>query len=348
MSNDEETNVLLAEDPSLSPDEEFAPPQQQDSDAEPNDQEKQEKQEEQEEQEEQEVAQDLLSFDAALAGDVEFTTDHLDVASGDDSERAIERHAADSSVSQPLALAGEQQNHTAPLNQPQLPELVQPPSPTRPTRAIAQPLMVQEHRQPSQRTEPVRQQRQASRAQPAQQPRQPPQHTARQQLVPPPQVIAVGSQKLYSGSTYQAPAGSRSQFAESVPQAPSRFNEGLFDCVNDPTSCCLAATCCTGSVIGAVAHELHGHNACAVGCLWSLLQCFTLCGNAFLGAYYRSHLRARYNIPGNIINDCLLHTVCPCCAVTQEYREMRSRGSPPSLCIDELLENDNEEQERLL
>jgi Cys-rich protein (TIGR01571 family) len=100
---------------------------------------------------------------------------------------------------------------------------------------------------------------------------------------------------------------------ENVPQAPSRFREGLFDCTSDPISCCLAATCCGGSVVGAVAHELDGHNACAVSCIWSLLQCFTLCGNIFVGAYYRSHLRERYNIPGNIINDCVVHACCPVC-----------------------------------
>jgi Cys-rich protein (TIGR01571 family) len=45
------------------------------------------------------------------------------------------------------------------------------------------------------------------------------------------------------------------------------------------------------------------------------------------GAINRGKIREVYKIDGNFVTDCLLHFLCPLCAVTQEYREVNHRSS---------------------
>lgn len=42
--------------------------------------------------------------------------------------------------------------------------------------------------------------------------------------------------------------------------------------------------------------------------------------------FYRSRLRAQYDLEEAPCVDCLVHFCCECCALSQEYRELRSRG----------------------
>jgi len=42
----------------------------------------------------------------------------------------------------------------------------------------------------------------------------------------------------------------------------------------------------------------------------------------FLGCTYRQKLRAQYGIQGSACEDCLMHTFCPLCAITQEARHV--------------------------
>jgi Cys-rich protein (TIGR01571 family) len=48
-----------------------------------------------------------------------------------------------------------------------------------------------------------------------------------------------------------------------------------------------------------------------------------------IGAYYRNKIRTDYLIPGNVVEDCLWHTCCQCCAIAQEARHVdRDYGIP--------------------
>lgn len=60
---------------------------------------------------------------------------------------------------------------------------------------------------------------------------------------------------------------------------------------------------------------------------WSIHQEYVLLGVLFceilvlmLGTVYRGKIREQYQIPGNACEDCLMHSFCNCCAVSQEAR----------------------------
>lgn len=42
--------------------------------------------------------------------------------------------------------------------------------------------------------------------------------------------------------------------------------------------------------------------------------------------YYRSKMRAQYDLPEAPCMDCLVHFCCETCALCQEYRELKNRG----------------------
>ncbi|KAK1313622.1 Protein PLANT CADMIUM RESISTANCE 6 [Acorus calamus] len=65
------------------------------------------------------------------------------------------------------------------------------------------------------------------------------------------------------------------------------------------------------------------------GCIGFLvaLPCLISCG-------YRTRLRAKYNLPKVPAPDWLTHFLCECCALCQEYRELRNHGLDPALVVD--------------
>ena len=69
-----------------------------------------------------------------------------------------------------------------------------------------------------------------------------------------------------------------------------------------------------------VTNEGHeGKNAALVAFLLNCCLCY------FGAAYNRMKVREKYSIQGNYFVDCLLECFCPCCAVTQEWREVMKR-----------------------
>jgi len=44
-------------------------------------------------------------------------------------------------------------------------------------------------------------------------------------------------------------------------------------------------------------------------------------------------IRARYGLQEDPCNDCCATCFCPCCAITQDWREMVSRGPPPKMTM---------------
>ncbi|KAK1264403.1 Protein PLANT CADMIUM RESISTANCE 8 [Acorus gramineus] len=46
---------------------------------------------------------------------------------------------------------------------------------------------------------------------------------------------------------------------------------------------------------------------------------------------YRGRLRQRFNLVEAPTEDWIAHAFCPCCALCQEFRELKNRGIDPSL-----------------
>lgn len=72
-----------------------------------------------------------------------------------------------------------------------------------------------------------------------------------------------------------------------------------------------AACTCEGSIYGTLL-ALTG-----LSCLYS--------------CYYRSKMRAQYDLPEAPCMDCFVHFCCETCALCQEYRELKNRGYDMSI-----------------
>ncbi|CAI5954745.1 unnamed protein product, partial [Closterium sp. NIES-65] len=93
--------------------------------------------------------------------------------------------------------------------------------------------------------------------------------------------------------------------------------------------CC--AYFCPCVVFGRVAEiATDGNVAMEEACaLWYLIECCLLAGCVYSFGF-RTKLRAKYNLPGDSINDFFLHWCCQTCAFSQEYRELKNRGWIPA------------------
>ncbi|KAK1267170.1 Protein PLANT CADMIUM RESISTANCE 6 [Acorus gramineus] len=123
------------------------------------------------------------------------------------------------------------------------------------------------------------------------------------------------------------------------------WTTGLFDCMDDPTNALMTALfpCMT---FGQIAEIIDGgHTSCGTsgmmyGCIACLvaLPCLISCG-------YRTKLRAKYDLLEVPAPDWLTHFLCECCALCQEYRELRNRGLDPALgWYGNMMRNQNMQQ----
>ncbi|XP_010535733.1 PREDICTED: protein PLANT CADMIUM RESISTANCE 2-like [Tarenaya hassleriana] len=116
------------------------------------------------------------------------------------------------------------------------------------------------------------------------------------------------------------------QYNDGKPQAEAEWSTGFCDCFSDCSNCCI--TCwCPCITFGEVAEIVdRGSTSCgASGALYALVACITGCGCIY-SCFYRTKMRKQYNISGSQCGDCLSHFFCELCALTQEYRELKSRG----------------------
>lgn len=68
----------------------------------------------------------------------------------------------------------------------------------------------------------------------------------------------------------------------------------------------------------------------ASGGLYFLLEILTGCGCIY-SCFYRTKMRKQYMLPESPCGDCLVHCCCECCALCQEYRELKHRGYDMSI-----------------
>ncbi|KAJ8770074.1 hypothetical protein K2173_012703 [Erythroxylum novogranatense] len=110
------------------------------------------------------------------------------------------------------------------------------------------------------------------------------------------------------------------------PKKTVRWSSGLFDCFSDWRNCCI--TCwCPCITFGQIAELVDkGSSACGVnGALYALITC-VICCPCFYSCFYRSKMRQQFLLQKKPCGDCLVHCFCECCALCQEYRELKTRG----------------------
>jgi len=129
-------------------------------------------------------------------------------------------------------------------------------------------------------------------------------------------------------------------------QSPS-WSSGWCDCFNDLNSCLLACFCpcvlfgMTYSVTNAAVwgNGVPPDETCKQNMGSCLLGgcCFVLLANLggafplFCGCWNRGNLRAKLGITqgdcSSCMGDCCIWFCCPCCAMTQEWRELKIRAA---------------------
>ncbi|KAI6670523.1 hypothetical protein NL676_005408 [Syzygium grande] len=112
---------------------------------------------------------------------------------------------------------------------------------------------------------------------------------------------------------------------------PSPWTTGLFDCMDDPLNVVVA--CCFPCItFGQIAEIVdRGSTSCGTsGLLYGGIQFLIGCP-CLLSCTYRTKLRNRFNLIESPAPDWITHFFCECCALSQEYRELKNRGLDPSI-----------------
>ncbi|KAH7511526.1 hypothetical protein FEM48_ZijujUnG0005800 [Ziziphus jujuba var. spinosa] len=94
-----------------------------------------------------------------------------------------------------------------------------------------------------------------------------------------------------------------------------KWSSELFDCMDDPVNAVITA-CFPCITFGQIA-EIVDNGSTRVPCIMSCT--------------YRTKLRSRYGLLETPAPDWVTHFICECCALCQEYRELKHRGLDPSI-----------------
>ncbi|KAK9277786.1 hypothetical protein L1049_007333 [Liquidambar formosana] len=109
-----------------------------------------------------------------------------------------------------------------------------------------------------------------------------------------------------------------------------QWSTGLYDCCDDPSNCFITC-CCPCITFGRIAEIVdRGAISCKVAGLIYYALGTVGCGWLY-GCTYRSKLRGLFSLPEDPCTDCLLHWCCCVCSLCQEYRELKNRGTDPSI-----------------
>jgi len=118
----------------------------------------------------------------------------------------------------------------------------------------------------------------------------------------------------------------------------NQWATGLFDCFGDMSSCCCVyccAPCAYGQIVSIMNTGQTGGMCgdCGSCCIFTLLGGFAF----IVTCSTRKQIRAKYNLPEEPCNDCLVHCFCLPCALCQEFREVKKQNGlgAPSLPLQE-------------
>jgi len=102
------------------------------------------------------------------------------------------------------------------------------------------------------------------------------------------------------------------------------WNEGLCGCFNN-CEICVCSFFCPCVQFGKNSEAIDGSDCF----LWGVgYLCTVYCGiGMIMGCLKRNQLRQKYAIEGGPCEDFCVHCLCPCCALAQEGRELKSRGA---------------------
>ncbi|KAG2651852.1 cell number regulator 2-like [Panicum virgatum] len=142
---------------------------------------------------------------------------------------------------------------------------------------------------------------------------------------PPPPPPATGFPMNGGGGYYQA-GGATAALAVHAQAPVAAWSTGLCNCFDDCGNCCV--TClCPCITFGQIAEIIdRGSTSCGTsGALYTLVMLLTGCQCVF-SCFYRAKMRAQYGLRESPCADCLVHCCCECCALCQEYRELKKRG----------------------
>ncbi|KAJ9677059.1 hypothetical protein PVL29_022182 [Vitis rotundifolia] len=119
-----------------------------------------------------------------------------------------------------------------------------------------------------------------------------------------------------------------------VPPAPVNaeyWRSGLFDCMNDPTNALVPVflPCVTFGQVAEIVDR--GHTSCATSGLLYGLIAYLIGLPCIMSCTYRTKMRSMYNLSESPGPDRVVHCLCKCCALCQEYRELQARGLDPSI-----------------
>ncbi|RVX13958.1 Protein plant cadmium resistance 6 [Vitis vinifera] len=115
------------------------------------------------------------------------------------------------------------------------------------------------------------------------------------------------------------------------PAAAEYWTSGLFDCMNDPTNALVTVffPCVTFGQVAEIVDR--GHTSCGTSGLLYGLIAFLIGLPCIMSCTYRTKMRSMYNLSESPGPDWVVHCLCECCALCQEYRELQARGFDPSI-----------------
>ncbi|XVF86037.1 hypothetical protein PTKIN_Ptkin17bG0168500 [Pterospermum kingtungense] len=109
-----------------------------------------------------------------------------------------------------------------------------------------------------------------------------------------------------------------------------QWTTGLYDCCDDPSNC-LTTCFCPCITFGRIAEIIdRGDRSCGLSGLVYYAMTAIHCGWLY-GGIYRTKLRQLFSLPEVPFGDRFVHCCCCVCSLSQEYRELRNRGSDPSI-----------------
>ncbi|KAJ7942913.1 putative Plant cadmium resistance 2 [Quillaja saponaria] len=97
-------------------------------------------------------------------------------------------------------------------------------------------------------------------------------------------------------------------------------------CFSDCRNCCITlwCPCITFGQIAEIADE-GSVSCCASGVVYALINVLTGLGCCY-SCPYRTKIRKKFMLANGPCGDCMVHCCCECCALCQEYRELKNHG----------------------
>ncbi|XP_052185257.1 protein PLANT CADMIUM RESISTANCE 12 [Diospyros lotus] len=135
------------------------------------------------------------------------------------------------------------------------------------------------------------------------------------------------------------PTSSLPPFPNHLPQG--QWTSGLCGCFQDPKNCLMTAIfpCIT---MGQIAHIVdRGTISCCAASVIYVALAYAGCAPLY-GCTYRTKLRGLFGLPERPLPDGLVHCLCCFCALCQDYRELKNRGTDPSLGWEDNVEKWNQ------